>query len=216
MVLAAFGEVRGNFPALDAVLAAIDDAGIRTVVCTGNLAVGYPYPNEVIDLIERRNIASVQGVHDKLTAAIVRSGKKTLSRVDAETAHALQWTYDRLTSANIEVLRALPRTQRLTVDGVDVCVCSGAPEAVNDVIGPETPDAKFQRYREAARADIVIGGNSRTPFDRLVEDTLFVNPGSVGDDPRGGAYAIVSTESEPWSVEHCVVEYDRGAELPRV
>jgi putative phosphoesterase len=211
MVLAAFGDIHGNWPALKAALTAIDDAGIRTIVCTGDVAAGYPFPNEVIDCLEQRNIPTVQGVQDKLTAALVRSGGKTLKRASEEDAAAMQWAYDHLTSANVEYLRALPRVQRLTVDGFDVYVCHGAPDAVNESIGEQTSEQRFERYRESARADIVIGGMTHQPFDRIVEDTLFVNPGSVGCDKRGAAYAIVSTEEELWSVEHRVAEYDRDA-----
>jgi len=211
MILAAFGDIHGNWPALEAALKEIDDAGIRTLVCTGDLVAGYPYPNEVIDFLERRNLTTVQGSHDRLTASLIRSGGQTLKRASEEDAAAMRWTYDQLTSGNVEYLRALPRVQRITIDGVDVYVGHGAPDAVNDGIGDHTSAQRFERYRESARADIVIGGNTHHPFHRLVEDTLFVNPGSLGCDERGAVYAVISTEDEPWTVEYRFVEYDREA-----
>jgi len=209
MVIAAFGDIHGNSPALEAALAEIDDAGIRTIVCTGDLVAGYPFPNEVVDCLNQRNITTVQGLYDRLTASLVRSGGQTLKRASEDAASAMRWTYDQLSSANVEYLRALPRVQRITVDGLDVYVSHGAPNAVNDSIGEKTSDQRFERYRESARADIVIGGNTHSTFDRLVEDTLFVNPGSLGCDERGAAYAIVSTEHQPWTVEYRFVEYNR-------
>ncbi len=211
MVLAAFGDIHGNWPALKAALAAIDDAGIRTIVCTGDTVAGYPFPNEVLDCLDQRNISTVQGSRDKLTASLIRSGGQSIKRSSKDAATAMRWTYDHLSSANVEYLRALPRAQRVTVDGVDVYVCHGAPDAVNRFIGKDTTPDQFNRYRESARADIVIGGNTHEPFHRQVQDTLFVNPGSLGCDDRGAVYAIVSTEVEPWTVEFCYAEYDREA-----
>jgi Icc-related predicted phosphoesterase len=39
-----------------------------------------------------------------------------------------------------------------------------------------------------------------------VEDTLFVNPGSVG---LRSEYAVIDTESDPWDVAFRTVTYDR-------
>ncbi len=211
MVLAAFGDIHGNWPALEAALAAIDNAGIRTIVCTGDAVAGYPFPNEVVDCLDVRNITTVQGTQDKLTASLVRSGGQTMKRASEDAAKAMRWTYDQLSSANVEYLRALPRTQCITIDGVDLYVCHGAPDAVNRGIGEDTSDDQFNRYRESARADIVISGNTHQPFHRQFEDTLFVNPGSVGCDERGAVYAVVSTEAVPWTVEYCFADYDRVA-----
>jgi putative phosphoesterase len=211
MVLATFGDIHGNWPALEAAIAEIDDAGIRTIACTGDLVAGYPYPNEVIDFLERRNLTTVQGSQDRMTASLVRSGGQTMKRASEDDAAAMRWTYNQLTSENVEYLRALPRVQRITIDGVDVYVGHGAPDAVNDGIGEDTNAQRLERYRESARADIVIGGNTHQSFHRLVEDTLFVNPGSLGSDERGAVYAVVSTEQNPWTVEYRVAAYDREA-----
>lgn len=196
---------------MEAALADIDDAGIRTIVCTGDVVAGYPYPNEVIDCLGGRSIATVQGSQDRLTASLVRSHGRTMKRASEDAAAAMRWTYDHLSSANIEYLRALPHVQRITIDSVDVFVCHGAPDAVNDGMGEDTNAHRFERYRESARADIIIGGNTHETFDRLIEGTLFVNPGSLGCDERGAVYAVVSTEEEPWTVEYRFARYDRKA-----
>lgn len=211
MVLAALGDIHGNWPALQAALAAIDEAGIRTIVCTGDVVAGYPYPNEVIDCLDTRDIATVQGLQDKLTAALVRSGGQTMKRANEHAAAAMRWTYDHLSSANVEYLRALPRVQRITVDGIDTYVCHSAPDASHESIGADTSAQRFERYRESARADIVVGGKTHETFEMLVEDTFFVNPGSVGCDKRGAVYAVVSTEEDIWTAEYRIVEYDRDA-----
>ena len=65
MIFAAFGGVRGNLSALEAILAAVDAEGIQTLVNTGDCVVGGPAPNEVIELLRLRRIPTVQGQSDR-------------------------------------------------------------------------------------------------------------------------------------------------------
>lgn len=66
-VIALISDIHANLAALEAVLAAIDDAGIRTIVCCGDV-VGYgPFPAECVRLLRRRAIPSVLGNHDLYT-----------------------------------------------------------------------------------------------------------------------------------------------------
>ena len=56
--IAVFSDIHGNLHALNAVLEAIDDLGLRTLVCCGDV-VGYgAFPNEckILDLWLERSI----------------------------------------------------------------------------------------------------------------------------------------------------------------
>ena len=57
--------LHANLPAVEAVLKDIERQGITNITCLGDL-VGYgPQPNEVIDLIKDKNIATCQGCWDE-------------------------------------------------------------------------------------------------------------------------------------------------------
>ena len=57
--------LHANLPAVEAVLNDIDQQGIDTITCLGDL-VGYgPHPNEVVELIRERNIPTCQGCWDE-------------------------------------------------------------------------------------------------------------------------------------------------------
>jgi 3',5'-cyclic AMP phosphodiesterase CpdA len=77
--IAVLSDVHGNLPALEAVLAEVDDAGIETIVFSGDLAAG-PLPRETLD---------------RLLALGTRIGKS--SRLSSEaparraTARARRW-----------------------------------------------------------------------------------------------------------------------------
>jgi len=60
-----FGDIHGNLPALEAILADIEGHDTSPLYCLSDL-VGYgTFPNEVIVTIRERNIATLMGNYDQ-------------------------------------------------------------------------------------------------------------------------------------------------------
>jgi predicted phosphodiesterase len=60
-----FSDIHANLPALQAVLEDMDRRGLEQRYCLGDL-VGYgTFPNEVIELIQERNIPMIMGNYDQ-------------------------------------------------------------------------------------------------------------------------------------------------------
>ncbi|MBN2309420.1 MAG: metallophosphoesterase family protein [Candidatus Hydrogenedentes bacterium] len=213
MIMAVFGDVRGNWPALDAVLGAVDEAGIHTLVNTGDIAVGCPWPNEAIACVRGRAIPSVQGVYDRAVVRFVRKTDSLRKRFSPAEFTAIQWAYANTRSEHVEFLRSLPKRQIVTVDGIPVFLCHGSPASPFDALREDSDVTRFRRAREQANTGIIVCGHSHRAFVRTVDGALFVNPGSVGvpagREPRAH-YAIIDTEHEPWSAEIRYAEYDAG------
>jgi putative phosphoesterase len=211
MLMAILGDIHGNLPALDAVLAAIEDAGIETVLNTGDAVVGWPWPNEVVDALRLRGIPSAQGEMDRLAASFLRKNATLRKRLDPNEYAEVEWAYEHLRSENLEFLRDLPRHRSLRAEGIDILLCHGTPAAQTDALDEDDDEEYLLRQREVANAPLVVCGRTHRAFARSVLDTLFVNPGSVGMPVDGAPlarYAVVNTEDEPWSAELLAVEYD--------
>lgn len=211
MLLAAFGDVHGNLPALAAVLAAIDEEGIESLVCTGDLVVGFPWPNQVLDLLIHRGIPCVQGEMDRAAAAFLRKSKAVRHKGSHALHLALEWTYAHTRSDHIELLKSLPRRRLLTYETIDVCLCHGTPSSQSESLHEDDDEALYRRERERANVRLIVHGRTHRPCARLVDDTLFVNPGSAGMPAGVGSrasYAVIDTETEPWSAQFRWVEYD--------
>lgn len=202
MFIAAFGDVHGNLPALGAVLTAIDDAGIQTILNTGDCVGGYPWPNEVIDLLRTRRIPTVQGEMDRRTVHFLRK-RETLRRKWSQAEfEAMRETYEALRADNLEFLRELPHQRTFILEGLHLLLCHGMPNSPSGALSEDDSEDRFRRLREAANADIIVCGRTHIPFARMVDATLFVNPGAVGvptDDARLAHYAIIDTETDPWA-----------------
>lgn len=60
-----FGDIHGNLPALEAVLADMEARGLGNLYCLGDL-VGYgTFPNEVVQIIRQRAIPTLMGNYDQ-------------------------------------------------------------------------------------------------------------------------------------------------------
>lgn len=213
VILAALGDVHGNWPALNAVLAQIDDEGIQTVVNTGDCVTGHPWANEVIDCFRERNIATVQGEYDRQIARFMVRKRSLQARHDAEEFAEIEKTYQSCRSTNIEFLRGLPRQREIAIDGIPVALCHGTLASQAESLTEDDSDDRYLRQREISPAEIIVFGRTHVPHTRWAGGTLFVNPGSVGI-PRGeemrAGYAVISTESDPWQVEQRWVDYSAG------
>lgn len=208
MLMAAFGDVCGSLPALRAVLDAVDEAGIHTIVNAGNSVAGGPQPNEVIGLLRERAIPSVQGIWDRRTVRFVRKRATLARRLSATEFDVLERTYDALHCEELEFLRGLPQQRVLEIEGLRVFLCHGAPGSPSDPLPQEADPIKLRRAREAANADIIICGGAPTPGARTVDRALFVWPGpAAGHHSQEATYAVINTETEPWQAQFLHAPY---------
>ncbi len=210
MLIAAIGDIHGNLPALEAVLKDIDEAGIQTIVNTGDCVVGSQWPDEVVEILRSRGIVTVQGEYDRLAARFERKKARIEREFAPEIVCQIRATSEAMSSGNLEFLAGLPREKAFTVDGVAICLCHGTPQGQGDSLYENDEPRRFRRIREAANAEIIICGRTHTAFSRIVDNTLFANPGSVGVGTavqNQAQYALISTESEPWGARILSVRY---------
>jgi len=211
MLMAVLGDIHGNLPALDAALEAIDDAGIQTILNAGDSVVGFPFPGEVVTRLRERGLPSAQSEADRQVALFHRKRETFRARLEAREFARLEWTHLHTPSDGLEYLRALPRRVDATIEGLDIGLCHGRPSNRKAVLREDDSEEEFRREREVANVHIVVCGGGHRPFARLVDEALFVNPGSLGV-PRGdeplGSFAVVNTEELPWQVEFRTIPFD--------
>jgi predicted phosphodiesterase len=208
LFLAAIGDVAGNFPALRAVLGAVGEVGIETVVCTGNAVGCYPWPNECVASLRDRGVTVVQGGADRMTLRYLRRRDSLRKKLDYAAFARVAWTHEALSNEHLEYLRELPTVHRLTREMIEMVVCHGTPSSQADSLRESDPIAKFERQREATNAELLIYGNNLEPHTRSVHDALFVCPGAVTGPEGTARYALIDTEQMPWRVTFPAVTYD--------
>ena len=214
--IAVLSDVHGNLPALRAVLADIDAAGVDTVWCLGDL-VGYgAQPDECVELAAERCHVCLAGNHDL----------GVLDRIDIadfspHAAEAALWTRRHAASQTLDFLGGLEPARQgepvglyhasprdpvweyvLSTGQADDCL-DQMQERVG-LIGHSHVALRFTRSGGRVEGEVVAGGTEL----ELSAGEWLVNPGSVGQprdgDPRA---AWLQLGVDPWRARWRRVEY---------
>ena len=237
MRAAVLTDIHANRQALEAVLAAIDDAGAEQIWCLGDM-VGYgAQPDACTSLIRERCATCLVGNHDLavLNALDITSFSDT-------AATAVEWTRDNVSEETLEFLASLDPAA--SQHGIGLFHASPRDPVWEYVISVDQAEAGFAAQEErvglighshialffvreaGARPGHAQGAQAGEGTElEIAEGSWLLNPGSVGQprdgDPRA---AWLELDTEEWSVRYHRVPYDvdgaasaiLAAGLPRI
>lgn len=228
MRIALFSDIHANLPALEAVLADIDERNPDAVYCLGDL-VGYNvWPNEVINLIRTRGIPVIAGNYDEgIGRNINECG--CAYKTDEDKANgviSILYTNEIVNNEERAYLRTLPSHIRVEYKINDelllLLLVHGSPRRVNEYLFEDRDEKSLLRIMQEANADIMCFGHTHKPYHRIVEDSgcfrHAINIGSVGKPKDGDVRAcyvmlhineqVRMSEKESLKVEFIRVAYD--------
>ena len=214
MRIAALYDIHGNLPALDAVLAEIERAGVDRVVVGGDVLPG-PMPRETLERLQSLELPvdCLRGNGDRET---LHERPERPSSIPETARQQLRWCRAQLSDAQALAIEAWPATLRYDVPGIgSVLFCHATPSSDEDVITHLIPEPLLQPIFDGV-ADLVVCGHTHVQFDVRVGRTRVVNAGSVGmpfENP--GAYWLLLGGSEDPQLRDGVqlrrMEYDLEA-----
>jgi putative phosphoesterase len=209
-----FGDIHGNLPALEAVLADMDARGLSPLYCLGDL-VGYgTFPNEVIETIRERNIPTLMGNYDQgVGNSSDDCGCAYTSKVAEELGkRSIAWSNQNTTDENKSYLRQLTGQIPLELDGLRVQLVHGSPRKINEYLFENRPDASLERLLDMAQADVLVCGHTHFPYHRILPSGRHVvNAGSVGKPKDGdpqACYVVLEANGRDLTVTFRRVPYD--------
>lgn len=190
-MIALISDVHSNLEAFEKVLEKIKNCEL--ILNAGDIVDYNANPNEVIDLVEKYNIISIQGNHDYACY----SGD--VSNFTLYAAQSSLWTSKILRKEKKQYLQNLPKIWRKKINGFKIVMVHGSPrDYLNEYVYPYFPDNIFKEFLKQTKADILILGHTHIPFIKYFENKIVINPGSVGQ-PRDGnpkaSYALLDLES---------------------
>jgi putative phosphoesterase len=192
--IALIGDVHGNLPALEAVLEHARRQGMEAIWNVGDF-VGYgPFPDQVVRRLRGARAVSIVGNYDLKVLKFRQKRKKWRKKKQLDKFLGFQWAAQKLSRKSRRYLRSLPKQREVQTEGLRILLTHGSPASNTEHLGPDTPVERLRQLAEMAAADLIVCGHSHRPFVRHVDDTCFVNTGSVGrpddGDPRA-CYAIL-------------------------
>jgi diadenosine tetraphosphatase ApaH/serine/threonine PP2A family protein phosphatase len=213
-------DIHSNLPALEAVLEAIDEAGLERRWCLGDV-VGYgAQPDQCAELVRERCELSLVGNHD-----LAVTGEISTDVFSASAAAAVEWTRANADASTIELLKSLrPENTELEVGlyhasprdpvweyvlAVDQArECIEVQSARVSLIGHSHVALWFSDGQGPPGSE---GGGQAEGGKQLdvSSDRWLLNPGSVGQprdgDPRA---AWLELDTDGWKATYHRVQYD--------
>jgi predicted phosphodiesterase len=188
-MLAALYDIHGNLPALDAVLADIERAGITRVVVGGDVVPG-PMPRECLARLQGLDMSVdyIRGNGERVVLAARCGG--SIHEVPETYRAGIHWNAAQLDAATGEWLATWPLTREIPIgDFGDVLFCHATPRNDMDIFTRLTPAEHLAPLFVSANRRLVVCGHTHMQFDRMVGGIRIVNAGSVGMSFQGpGAY----------------------------
>jgi predicted phosphodiesterase len=193
-------DVHGNLPALEAVLAEIDDEPVDAVVCGGDVLFG-PYQSECLELLKARGARFLAG----------NCEREVLAGGDDTNA----WMAAQLTESDRQFVGGWPDRVELDVEGLGrVLFCHASPRGDEDLLTFLTPAEVVAEALAGVNADMVVVGHTHQQLDLRSGSVRLVNAGSVGMpyEGRAGAFWLLLGPD----VELRATEYDITAGVVRL
>jgi predicted phosphodiesterase len=185
MRVAVLNDIHGNLPALEAVLAEVDRAGVDAIVVGGDLAWG-PLPLQTLERL--------MALDDRARFVMGNADRDVVEAFDGGTPeHEAVSTYcaGRISRTHRDFMAGLPPPFALDVDGLGRSLfCHGSPRSDTEPITTATPDARLRRIVEGVNESLVVCGHTHRQFDRRIDAWRVVNAGAVGLPYEGRAAAF--------------------------
>ena len=203
--LALFGDIHGNLKALDAVLAAIADAGIEDAVCTGDIVLRGLEPEECINRVRDTGWPIVGGNTDRRVANKKLKDDTELRGMRPGTR---TWTRAVLPDSDADWLLALPAMVGVDLGPHRVVIIHGDRTVPPGKVRHDAGDEEIVAMMDALSADVLVVAHTHAPMIREVKGRLVVNAGSVGegtDDDHRPTWALLEVDRKDRI--HAAIEY---------
>lgn len=198
--LAVISDIHGNYKALEAFLAYIEQYPVDGVVCLGDYVTDSPYPERTMELIYRMQEAypcfMIRGNRENylLDNAVENQGWRPSS-----SNGALYYTAMHLREQDLEFFRNLPEECEVRAEGVpEIYICHGTPGKVRGNVCFE--EGLRERSLECISQNYLFGGHSHRQEIYHYRGKTYLNPGSLGlaidGVGRRAQFAIAETSSE--------------------
>jgi predicted phosphodiesterase len=178
MRIGLISDIHGNLPALEAVLAQLEDERVDRIICLGDVAVG-PYASETARRVRELGCATIRGNWDDWMAG----GAPPCSGGEVCEMLLEMGTFwgDQLDEDDLAFLDGLEPTLELELpDGRTAFLFHGSPRSFNEPILSGIPSERLEHMLGELDAAVMIAGHTHVQMVRRLPYTLLLNPGSVG------------------------------------
>jgi|TARA_B100000809_G_scaffold261078_1_gene309243 predicted phosphodiesterase len=215
MKMAVLADIHSNLAALETTLDHVDRWRPDQILVGGDIINRGPQPRVCFELVlaraEQEGWPLIKGNHEDYVLSYLKGDWPTSGPTYEIQLHA-RWTFDQMEGL-IEPLAALPdEWESEETAGTQIRMVHASMLGNRDGIFPWSTDEELREKIAPAPAVFLVGHTHR-PLVRMVDDTLIVNVGSVGqpfDRDHRAAYAQLTLTKGAWTADIIRLEYDRA------
>jgi putative phosphoesterase len=222
--VAVVSDIHGNLPALQAVLADLDQHGpFDAIIGGGDYVFGGAFPQRCVDLVRERGLACVKGNTDEWVIESFTAGRMMAKGYAPGEAHSgIQlavddWVAKHLDPAAARFIAETPIDWRITgPSGKRFVFVHATPWSTHPAVQPDAPESMLTKMLDEGQADTLVYGHIHKAYIRQVGERTVACCGAVGiplDGDERPCYLIATDEGSGWQLEHQRVGYNRDAYL---
>ena len=210
--LAVLADVHGNLPALQAVIADMEQFKVDQVVVAGDSINWGPFSREALEIISALKWALIRGNNEYY--ALDHGACRAPAHWSAFTLPPI--LREQLGDQWLNIVACLPDTLSVRFpDAPPIKVIHGIPGNPWVAIFPNSTADEVRNWLEDIEENTVISAHSHIPMERHVGRWHIFNPGSVGvplDGEFSASYMILLGDQRGWQLEaHRRVPFDYDA-----
>jgi putative phosphoesterase len=204
--IAFISDIHSNLTYLEKVLDKIDQDNVDRIYCLGDMIGYYDKPNEVIDLIIKKNISCIKGNHEKYILDVLNYN------IENENIYRIKKQKKIITKIHLEFLNNLPDNIQFSLCGKKFYLTHSLP---NDCLA-YLDDLKKLDKNFISQLDYYCYGHTHIPLITYKYGACIINPGSIGqprDFSMKPSYAIVDVVNELSNLNKVNVDYKSYSEI---
>lgn len=180
MHIATIYDIHGNVPALEAVLAEIEQQHIDLLVVGGDVIAG-PMPRKILSLLRALDVA-IEYIWGNAEAELLRCvAGQPIGGLSERANNDARWLVETLTAEEVEFIKSWSNTFTVDVPELGkVLFCHATPYSNIQIFTADTEKSKLDEIFANIEADVVVCGHTHIPFDIAIAGIRVVNSGSVG------------------------------------
>lgn len=209
--IAVIADIHANVPALEAVLADIEQLQVDEVLVNGDLVGRGPLGSRVVERIGELGLRSTRGNHEDYHLQF-RRGEVPEEWLTSPEWSCARWMAAELGADHAEYIDALPFTLTSELEP-QLRLFHGSPRSHSEGIGGWTGDEALREHLASIDEAVLVVAHTHRPLQRHIDDRLVVNVGSVGMPFNGDAraqYVVFEGSGTDFEVAFRQVDYDRG------
>ncbi len=192
-------DIHGNYDALYSIL----NEKFDYLIVSGDLTDYGPEPGHVIDAIKENAHYVVMGNHDSANAFNIDC--RCSEKFHELSVYTRNYYKKFISAEEIKFLKTLPLFLNFEIDGIKfTMVHASLLDYLYDYVFPEISNEDLIKKFKNSSSDFVIFGHTHLPMSRIINSTVYINPGTTGQ-PRDGiweaSYAIINTNNKSFKIK---------------